>query len=174
MTAGWGIRQREHTLAGTGRTATLREAFPLMQLVREGLFSDDLVAAFEEAKDGTLSDLALAVELTDAIAVGMFISPRLTRSREDAEALQAVGVDAVPIIALEDSELDEVVALAFETSREGAQFRAEGERARAGADGADVGEGPEPVPRPRARQPRRVPAGQAARPPAARRGAAGK
>lgn len=144
MTAkGWGPRTRQHTFS-TGRTAELRESLPVLELVRSGVFTPELVTAFEQSKGGKLADAALAVDLVDAVVCGMFVSPRVVRTVDEADAAIANGDDdVVPIMALEDDELTETVDAAFEAARTGATFRSNRGGARTGEDGEGVGAGAE-------------------------------
>lgn len=168
---GWTVLTRQHTFS-TGRTAELRVSLPVLELVRAGVFTPELVAAFEQSTGGKLKNAALAVELVDAVVIGMFVAPRVVRTIEEAEAALAAGhADVVPLAALEDDELTETVDIAFEAARTGATFRGDRGGSRAGEDGTDVGAAAERDARPAGGQRRGVGARPAARP-AARRGAA--
>jgi hypothetical protein len=78
--------------------------------------------------------------LSDAICVGMFIEPQISLDGEHqvegkgARAIHRV----VPIEALEESEIREVIELAFESIADAARFRGDGGSADAGADREDV------------------------------------
>jgi hypothetical protein len=109
-------RTREHTFS-TGRTATLRRDLPMRDLVRRGVWDDELAAALALALDNALEDEALAVRLWDAVVMGMFVDPQIVPDDQvDAAARR------FPISVLADAEMDETVAAAFGGPASAASF----------------------------------------------------
>lgn len=138
----------------TGRSVTLRMALPIADLVRTGEWDDELVAAFELALEGQLSDAKVMVRLIDAIVMAMLVDPRIVPDDQvDLEQRK------YPLSALEEPELHEVVDAAFGGAASAAAFRERAADDAGGGGGADVPGN--------AVQPAGVPAGK-------RRGAGGR
>lgn len=107
---GWGEpRGYDHTFQ-TGRVARLRVALPVSKLLREGVWSDELAAAFDLALQGELEDQNLAMRLSDALTIGIFVTPRVVADPPDGES---VPEGAVPISWLDETEIEEAVRAAF-------------------------------------------------------------
>jgi len=124
---------REHTFS-TGRTALLRVSLPMSELLRTGVWDNELAAAFDQAISGSLSedDVELAVRLNDSIVVGMFVEPRIVLDGADADA------GTFPIGALEESEINETISAAFGGPASDASFRGVASDGGDDAGGADV------------------------------------
>lgn len=157
----WEVRTREHVF-GTGRSAVLREQLPSTSLIRAGVLDADAFAALEDLVEGQLSDPLKAAKLTDAICVGMFVDPTVSLDGTHKKAARGTP-EVVPIEVLEESEIFEVIKLAFESAGGIAGFRVE----RSGADGRDdrpgVARAAKQPSRARARKPKGTPTRRKAR-----------
>lgn len=114
-----------HTFT-TGRSAELRETLPVSELVRSGAYTDAVeqlsrwIGGLTPPSDQPA--VSVLTEAQDIVVEAMLIDPRVSRTpNEDAGEL--------PISVLEESEVEEVVMLAFGGREHLAAFR----RARAAA-----------------------------------------
>jgi hypothetical protein len=131
----WGIRTREHTFA-SGRTATLREQLPMTELIRQGVFTDELLVALDKVTRGELEEASQAFKLTDAICFGMFVEPRIDLAGQGEQ--EGDVWKTIPIGFLDEGEIAETIDLAFESLNGAARFRGDERSTRDRTDGGGV------------------------------------
>lgn len=142
----WSIRTVEHEFT-TGRSATLRKSLPMVELLEQGVLTEDMLRSLDAAARGEMvwSD---AAALTKAVCVGMFVDPR-------------IGNGGVPFEALEPEEVAETYELGLESIARVATFQRERSGARPGTGREGVGGKAKRAARPRARDSGGAPAGPA-------------
>lgn len=130
----------------TGRSAELRETLPVSELVRTGAYTD-AVEQLSRWIGGLIPPdqpppTAVLVEAQDIVVEAMLLNPRVSRAPDTD--------DVLPIGVLEESEVEEVVMLAFGGRERLDAFR----RARAAARADRPADRDTPIDAP-AEQPRR-------------------
>ncbi len=149
-----------HTFT-TGRSAELRETLPVSELVRTGAYTDAVEQLSRWVGGLTPADTPpptpVLVEAQDIVVEAMLVDPRVARIPTEESVL--------PIGVLEESEVEEVVMLAFGGRERLDAFRS----ARSTARPDRAPDGHAPVDAPADEQPRRP----ARRPGRARAGARG-
>lgn len=134
-----------HTFS-TGRSAELREAISLSELVRSGRYTDAVDQLSRWVGGLTPPDdappVAVLTEGQDIVVEAMLVAPRVARDPAGADGV-------LPISVLEESEIGEIVLLAFGGRERFEAFR----RARADARADREADGDAPVDAP-ARKPR--------------------
>lgn len=130
----WGVRTQEHTFS-TGRSATLRASLPVTELVRQGVFDDENLSTLDDLIGGEVKNAQAALRLSDAICVGMFVDPKLAVPDDEGN----VPDGHVPVGALDENEIAEVLDLALSSVASAAGFRGVRDRPDGGADSKSVG-----------------------------------
>ena len=84
----------------SGNVAELRPKFPVYLLLRSGVFTPELFAAFQDWQVGQLDDPSLAADLVDLILEAMFVNPKVSK---------AGTAGTVAIEKLDDADIDFVL-----------------------------------------------------------------
>ena len=133
----------------TGRSAELRDPLSVSELVRSGAYTDSVEQLARWVGGLTPADqappTAILVDAQDIVVEAMLVDPRVSRTPDDAAGVLPIGV-------LEESEVEEVVMLAFGGRERLDAFR----RARAAARPDRAPDQDTPLDAP-AEQPRRPP-----------------
>lgn len=156
----WGKAPDKPTELPSGNKAVLKPKLNVWMLVRRGVMSHEMLAAFNDAAKGQLEDLDMAVALNDVVLAEMFIDPPVfvPGDTEDEQPEGHVHVDDI-----DDADVAFVLEQAFRGAHEAAAFRGDSGGPDGGGDSEDVGGPPKSATGSRGRRGGRVPAGQAAR-----------
>src|SRR5436190_16253857 len=126
--AAWNGNHTKTVTLPSGNVAELRERFPVYVMLRTGILTGEMFAAFNEWQDGTLGDPKLASELVDLMTCSMFINPKVTKDGADG---------TVAIDQISDEDIDFVLDQATGGSPD-RSFPDEPDGSDARDDGADV------------------------------------
>lgn len=134
----WGASNHDVVELPSGEKARLLNKLNVWTLVRRGVMTDDLLAAYAKAEAGELENLDQAVELNDLILVEMFLEPKVyvpSGEQGDEQPEGTVHVDQIT-----DDDVTFVLERAFRGAREVSRFRGDGDGDDAGGNGEDVGD----------------------------------
>lgn len=132
--AAWNGNHTKLVTLPSGNVAELRESLPVYLMLRTGIFTAEMFAAYNDWQDKQLGDPRLASQLVDLMTCNMFINPKVTR--DGAEG-------TVSIEQVSDEDIDFVLELAS-GGTPGRSFPDEQpDGGGPGADSADVE--PDPV-----------------------------
>lgn len=79
----WGGPVHETLKLPSGKTATLREKFPVYLMLRTGQFSQDQFTAFQAWQDGEPVDPDVLGEVVELMICTMFVEPRVSTDGAD-------------------------------------------------------------------------------------------
>jgi hypothetical protein len=100
----WGATKEEATKLPSGKVAILRDTISVYSLARRGQLDAELLLSLGS---GELDDPSQVIELQDAIAVEMFVKPRVVLSEDERDA------GSILIDQVDDEDLTFVVEKAL-------------------------------------------------------------
>lgn len=162
---GWESNQIEHTFE-SGRTMLIRRSLSMQWLILRSIEDGDpelasglsewfergtLNISGEQTPEDRMAQLQVATKVQKAVVEAMFLHPKVYWNPEDMPPGHDTPDGEIPVhmlaADLKDSELTEVLELAFKGVAEANRFPAEPD----GADGGKGGKGVGTKPKPRAR-----------------------